>query len=95
MLTKSMVENLNESFCDSFYYNNNSCRLCGQKDIEDWHKTTKVERVFTQSTSLGGNEATYDITYDITSCPHCGYEYIIKENNRTFICHGWINFVEK
>lgn len=92
LICKDMVEEMNNNFMDMVFFNRKECRHCS-KNIKEWKKSSKTETVFTQSTSMGGNEETYEITYEIIACPYCDYMYNKKEIYRKFIDKGWVGFV--
>lgn len=86
----ALMEGENEKFMTSIMFSKNICSKCKTK-TSDWKIFEQVERnFFTQSTSFGGKEETYDITYRITACPKCGFEILREETKREFVSTGWI-----
>lgn len=86
---KAMIEEENERFMRLVMFSTNICSKCRTK-TSDWKIFERIERNFTQSTSFGGNEETYDVTFKITSCPNCGFEIFKEEIKRDFVAKGWI-----
>lgn len=78
-----------ERFFELMMFSTYTCAKCKVKSL-DWKIFERIERIFTQSTSFGGNEETYDVTFKITSCPNCGFEIFKEEIKRDFVAKGWI-----